>query len=160
LRPSAFRRFDDRGKFLLQLLHCWTWPSLLFWSLVPNHNVRYALPLSPGLMGLGVMGLWVTFCRDKSGLPSPVWRPVPQEKASPACVPGLQTGDGNPLRSQDSASRLSVVVVMFLALWLAVKAVFVEVVVPRRTAGRAAETTAARLRELVPEGEPLYLFKL
>jgi 4-amino-4-deoxy-L-arabinose transferase-like glycosyltransferase len=56
-RPSFWARWDDRGRRLLQLLHCWTWPSLLFWSLVPNHNVRYALPLSAGLMGLGVMGL-------------------------------------------------------------------------------------------------------
>jgi len=56
-RPSFWARWDNRGKFLLQFLHCWTWPSLLFWSLVPNHNVRYALPLSPGLMGLGAMGL-------------------------------------------------------------------------------------------------------
>ena len=50
-RRSLWNRLDDRGKLLLQLLHCWTWPNLLFWSLVPNHNVRYALPLSPGLMG-------------------------------------------------------------------------------------------------------------
>ncbi len=55
---AGFRaKWDDRGKLLLQLLHCWTWPNLMFWSLVPNHNVRYALPMSPGLMGLGVMGL-------------------------------------------------------------------------------------------------------
>jgi 4-amino-4-deoxy-L-arabinose transferase-like glycosyltransferase len=56
-RPTFWHQWDDRGKLLLQLLHCWTWPSLLFWSLVPNHNVRYAIPMSPGLMGLGVMGL-------------------------------------------------------------------------------------------------------
>ena len=35
-----------------------------------------------------------------------------------------------------------------------------EVVVPRRTAGRGAEATAAQLRDLVPEGQPLYLLKL
>ena len=57
-RRSFWARLDDRGKLLLQLLHCWTWPNLLFWTLVPNHNVRYALPMSAGLMGLGVMGLW------------------------------------------------------------------------------------------------------
>ena len=57
LRPSFWKQWDARGKLLLQLLHCWTWPNLLFWALVPNHNVRYALPMSAGLMGLGVMGL-------------------------------------------------------------------------------------------------------
>jgi 4-amino-4-deoxy-L-arabinose transferase-like glycosyltransferase len=56
-RKSFWSRWDDRGRLLLQFLHCWTWPNLLFWSLVPNHNIRYALPMSPGLMGLGVMGL-------------------------------------------------------------------------------------------------------
>ena len=50
-RRGFWAKWDDRGRFLLQLLHCWTWPNLLFWSLVPNHNVRYALPLSPGLDG-------------------------------------------------------------------------------------------------------------
>ena len=45
---ASAAKWDDRGRLLLQLLHCWTWPNLLFWALVPNHNVRYALPLSPG----------------------------------------------------------------------------------------------------------------
>lgn len=71
LRPTFWKQWDGRGKLLLQLLHCWTWPNLLFWSLVPNHNVRYVLPLSPGLMGLGVMGLVGTLqspSRLKGGL--------------------------------------------------------------------------------------------
>jgi 4-amino-4-deoxy-L-arabinose transferase-like glycosyltransferase len=65
-RPSFWQQFDDRGKLLLQLLHCWTWPNLLFWSLVPNHNVRYAIPMSPGLMGLGVMGLMEWWLRPQA----------------------------------------------------------------------------------------------
>ena len=56
---SFFRSLDSRSRLLVQLLHCWTWPNLLFWTLVPNHNVRYALPLSPGLMGLGTIGFMV-----------------------------------------------------------------------------------------------------
>ena len=64
-RPSFWRQWDDRGKLLLQLLHCWTWPNLLFWSLVPNHNVRYAIPMSPGLMGLGAMGLMGWWLRPR-----------------------------------------------------------------------------------------------
>ena len=91
---------------------------------MPNHNVRYILPLSPGLMGLGVMGLLGT------------------------------------LRSEDSASRLNWRVVAFLVVWLAAKVVFVEVVVPWRSAGRHAEATAAQLRELVPPGEVLHLGRL
>jgi 4-amino-4-deoxy-L-arabinose transferase-like glycosyltransferase len=123
LQPSFFRGLDDRARLLVQFLHCWTWPNLLFWALVPNHNVRYALPLSPGLMGLGVLGLL------------------------------------DALRSADSGSRLRWVAA-FLVVWLVVKIAFVEVVVPRRTAGRDAEATAARLREVVPPGETLHLLKL
>jgi 4-amino-4-deoxy-L-arabinose transferase-like glycosyltransferase len=126
LRPSFIRNLDERTKLFVQFLHCWVWPSLLFWSLVPNHNVRYALPISPALMGLGVIGLF------------------------------------SALRSEDSASRLNKrnVVIGILAVWLIVKVVFVEVVVPHRTAGRAAESTAISLRELVPHDETLYLFRL
>jgi hypothetical protein len=134
LRRGFAARWDDRGRLLLAFLHCWAWPNLLFWALVPNHNVRYALPLSPALMGLGVMGLldW--------------WRGSPPLAA-------LQ-----PTRWNATRGRLWVAA--FLALWLAAKVVFVEVVVPRRTAGRDAEATAAALRELVPDGEPLFLLKL
>jgi 4-amino-4-deoxy-L-arabinose transferase-like glycosyltransferase len=127
-RRSAWARLDDRGKLLLQLLHCWTWPNLLFWTLVPNHNVRYALPMSAGLMGLGVMGLWGLMDREKS----------------------------NALPSVRRAGWL----LAFVVCWCAAKVVFVEVAVPKRTANRGAESTAAELREHVPAGQPLYVFKL
>lgn len=67
-RQSFWQRCDWHHRLLVQLLHCWTWPNLLFWSLVPNHNIRYALPMSPGLMGLGVLGLldWLVIS-DASG---------------------------------------------------------------------------------------------
>lgn len=121
LRPGFLTQWDDRSRALLQLLHCWTWPNLLFWSLVPHHNVRYALPLGPGLVGLGVMGLVGTV---------------------------------------RSAAVVRIGVAGFLALWLVVKVVFVEVVVPARGARRNPEPAAARLRDTVPAGEPLYLFRL
>jgi 4-amino-4-deoxy-L-arabinose transferase-like glycosyltransferase len=122
LRPSFLAQFDDHGRTLIQLLHCWVWPNLLFWSLVPNHNVRYILPISPALMALGAIGF----------LKAPL--PV-----------GL---------------RLTSIVIGFLVMWLAVKIAFTEVVVPYRTADRNAEATAAQLRDLVPQGGTLYVFKL
>ena len=91
-RPSFWAKWDDRGRLLLQLLHCWTWPNLLFWSLVPNHNVRYALPLLAGADGVG---------RD-----------------------GTDWGDGTVVAAKDA------VLVGFLCLWVGVKVVFVEVVIP------------------------------
>jgi 4-amino-4-deoxy-L-arabinose transferase-like glycosyltransferase len=134
LRPSFWKQWDDRGKLLLQLLHCWTWPNLLFWSLVPNHNVRYSLPMSPGLMGLGVMGLVGVFSRDPQGS---------------AVRGGLPCG-----------SRLNGCVIPFLACWLAAKIAFVQLVIPARAAHHNPEPIAAELRELVPADQPLYLFRL
>ncbi|MCS6866821.1 MAG: glycosyltransferase family 39 protein [Gemmataceae bacterium] len=122
-RRTFWNQYDDRAKLLLQLLHCWTWPSLLFWTLVPNHNVRYALPLSPGLMGLGVFGLY----------------------------------------SIGSAAHTTVVrrlVIAFIFSWFIIKVIFVEGVMPQRTAGRNAQPTAAQLREQVPADQPLYTIKL
>lgn len=126
-RPSFWTRWDERGRRLLQFLHSWTWPSLLFWSLVPNHNVRYALPLSAGLMGLGTMGL-IGLMRQRGPM----------------------------------ASRRHVVtgIMGFLFCWLIVKVIFVEVAIPARTAKRDAVTPALALRERVPAGETLHVFRL
>ena len=57
LRPTFFRQWDTRGQLVLQLLHCWAWPNLLFWSLPAQHNVRYVMPICPAFVGLGVMVL-------------------------------------------------------------------------------------------------------
>jgi 4-amino-4-deoxy-L-arabinose transferase-like glycosyltransferase len=134
-RRSFWAKWDDRGRLLLQFLHCWTWPNLLFWSLVPNHNIRYALPLSPGLMGLGVMGLLGLFRANPD-----------REGGGKASTPSLTVG-----------VRL---LAGFLCCWLILKVAFVEFVIPARTAKHNPEPIAAELRALVPEGQPLYLLRL
>ena len=315
-RKSFWAKWDARGKLLLQLLHCWTWPNLLFWTLVPNHNVRYALPMSAGLMGLGVMGLlgWKkplppTPSPKKGGgvreeaiaspseSPSPLGGgvgegsaleeplpptpspkkgggareeaiassvlspsplrggagegsvlaeplpptpspkkgggareeaiassvlspsplrggvgegsalaeplpPAPSPKkgggvreeaiASPSESPSPLrggVGEGSALaeplpptpspqkgggaREGEDAKASSVLspsplrggvgegfLLLFLLIWIVAKIAFVEFVIPNRTAGRNAEVTAAELRAHVPDGQPLYLFKL
>jgi 4-amino-4-deoxy-L-arabinose transferase-like glycosyltransferase len=55
LRPAFLRLWSGDARRLVQLLHCWTWPNLLFWCLVPNHATRHTLPLVPGLMGLAAL---------------------------------------------------------------------------------------------------------
>ncbi|HEY7157999.1 MAG TPA: glycosyltransferase family 39 protein [Gemmataceae bacterium] len=60
LRPGFARLWDERGRRLLQFLHCWTWPNLLFWSIVPGHHLRHAMPLQPGLAGLAAM-VWIAW---------------------------------------------------------------------------------------------------
>jgi 4-amino-4-deoxy-L-arabinose transferase-like glycosyltransferase len=55
LWPGFARLWDERSRRLLQFFHCWTWPNLLFWTLVPGHHLRHALPLQPGLAGLAAL---------------------------------------------------------------------------------------------------------
>jgi 4-amino-4-deoxy-L-arabinose transferase-like glycosyltransferase len=62
LRPSFSKLWDERGRLLLQALHCWTWPNLLLWSLASEHAVRYSAPLFPALSGLAAM-VWLAWWR-------------------------------------------------------------------------------------------------
>jgi hypothetical protein len=111
-------------KQLVQLLHCWVWPNLLFWSLPAQHNVRYVLPICPAIAALGIL----TCCQWAQR-----WSHVIRPRTA----------------------LLAVVVAWGLA-----KVVFVEAIVPARTAGRNALPTGAELSRLVPAGEMLYLCKL
>jgi 4-amino-4-deoxy-L-arabinose transferase-like glycosyltransferase len=128
LRPAFFRLWDDRGRMLLTFFHCWTWPSLLFWSLAAQHNLRYTLPLCPGLAGLGAM-VCIAWARGTLHWPISRIRPL-------VAFAGI------------------------IIIWAVVKVIFVEVIVPPRTAGRHVRETANALSDLVPEGEILYLCKL
>jgi hypothetical protein len=60
LWPGFARLWDERGRRLLQVLHCWTWPNLLFWAVVPEHGTRQSFPLFPGLAGLAAM-VWIAW---------------------------------------------------------------------------------------------------
>src|SRR5262249_35931945 len=58
LRPSFYGRWDARGKLLLQGFHCWIWPNVIFWSVIPEHAVRHSFPIFPGVAGLAAM-VWI-----------------------------------------------------------------------------------------------------
>lgn len=128
LRPSFLRRWDERGRFLLQALHCWIWPNVLFWSLASDHSVRHSAPLFPALSGLAAM-VWLAWSRGLLAWKLPRWRP-------------------------------SQVLAGTLALWMIVKILFVQVVIPLRLAPRQTRAKAALLASLVPLERVLYLFKL
>jgi 4-amino-4-deoxy-L-arabinose transferase-like glycosyltransferase len=126
LRRRFLDRLDGPQRMLVQLLHCWIWPSLLFWALPAQHHVRYVLPIAPAITILGVIVLshWMT---------------------------------GTPGRRSVSPK---VGLIAAVLAWAVVKVVFVEAVVPERTAGRNARETGEQLARLVPPGEILYLCRL
>jgi 4-amino-4-deoxy-L-arabinose transferase-like glycosyltransferase len=128
LSPRFARLWDERSRRLLQLLHCWTWPNLLFWSFVPGHHLRHAMPLQPGLAGLAAMA-WLAWLDGRLRWP----------------VPRLQPGR---------------VFLTLIVLWLAVKVVFVQIIVPGRDVLRQPRRKGEQIAALVPTGETLYLFRL
>ncbi|MGF1578622.1 MAG: ArnT family glycosyltransferase [Gemmataceae bacterium] len=74
LRPSFYQLWDDRGRRLLQALHCWTWVNMIFWSFPTEHAPRHSFPLFPGISGLASMVVfaWMT---GKLGWVWPLWKP-------------------------------------------------------------------------------------
>ncbi|MCI0464930.1 MAG: glycosyltransferase family 39 protein [Gemmataceae bacterium] len=64
LRPGFSRLWDERGRRLLQALHCWAWPNVLLWSLPTEHTPRHSFPLFPAIAGLAAM-VWVAWLAGK-----------------------------------------------------------------------------------------------
>jgi 4-amino-4-deoxy-L-arabinose transferase-like glycosyltransferase len=69
LRPAFAKLWDERGRLLLELFHCWTWANLLFWTVVPGHRPRHGMPLQPGLAGLAAL-VWVAWLTGRLRWPS------------------------------------------------------------------------------------------
>jgi 4-amino-4-deoxy-L-arabinose transferase-like glycosyltransferase len=65
LLPSFIRDLDERSRFLLHAFHAWAWPSLLFWSIIPEHSPRHSFPLFPGIAGLAAL-FFITWIRGKN----------------------------------------------------------------------------------------------
>jgi 4-amino-4-deoxy-L-arabinose transferase-like glycosyltransferase len=128
LRPTFLCSLGENERRLVQLLHCWVWPNLLFWSLPAQHHLRYVLPICPAISLLGVV------------LVSRWLKAVARTPRKIAC--------------------LRAAFVCTIVAWAAVKIVFVETIMPARTADRNARETGERLSALVPEGEILYLCRL
>lgn len=52
---TNFRQAVAHERFLLQALHCWLWPNLVFWSLASEHSLRHSAPLFPAFSGLAAL---------------------------------------------------------------------------------------------------------
>jgi 4-amino-4-deoxy-L-arabinose transferase-like glycosyltransferase len=79
LRPGFAALWDERGRRLLQGLHCWLWPNMLIWSLMTEHAPRHSFPLFPAVGGLAAM-VWLAWLTGK--LP---WR-LPRVRPAAALV--------------------------------------------------------------------------
>jgi 4-amino-4-deoxy-L-arabinose transferase-like glycosyltransferase len=129
LRPGFSSRWSARGQRLLQALHCWTWPNLFFWSILPEHAARHSFPMFPGITGLAAM----------------------------VFLDWLRPGEGTNRRTALWAGRG---LVGMLAVWLAIKIVFVHQVIPGRNVDRQPRAKGEQLAAVVPAGETLYLLRL
>ena len=66
---SRVRATEKPGELRLrQLLHCWVWPNLIFWTLVPGHAARNCLPVVPGLAGLAALA-WERWLSGRAACP-------------------------------------------------------------------------------------------
>ena len=155
LWPGFARRWDERGRRLLEALHCWLWPNLVFWSLVPQHAVRQSFPLYPAIAGLAAM-VWLAWLTQRLAWPL---REVVGALRVPFIPLHKRTAHGVCLL-QPPTRGLKTVLVGVLAIWLVVKVCFVHVVVPERERGREPRQKGEQIAALVPPDRTLYLFRL
>jgi 4-amino-4-deoxy-L-arabinose transferase-like glycosyltransferase len=73
--PGFARLWDERGRRLLQALHCWAWPNLVFWSVIPEHAQRHSFPLFPAFSGLAAL-VWVAWLTGRLRWPDIRVRPA------------------------------------------------------------------------------------
>jgi 4-amino-4-deoxy-L-arabinose transferase-like glycosyltransferase len=74
LRPGFAQLWDERGQRLLQALHCWVWPNLFFWTIIPEHAPRHSFPLFPGIAGLAAL-VWLAWLTGRLPWPRLTVRP-------------------------------------------------------------------------------------
>ncbi len=150
LRPGFAALWDLPGRRLLQALHCWTWPNMLFWTVIPEHATRHSFPLFPGLAGLAAF-VWIAWLRERRSLGFALFRSEPWKE------------NGGPRRLDPPYSKKLRVAHLFIGLivcWLVVKLVFVQAVLPRRNPARQPKEKGEQLAASVPDGNTLYLFQV
>lgn len=130
LRPGFAVYWSEGGRRILQAMHCWIWPNLLFWSVVPEHSVRHSFPLFPAVSCLAAL-VWVDWYHNAAigGSTPSRWKPAP-------------------------------VLIGVLVAWLLLKTAFVHAVVPARNKNREPRAKGEWIAATVPAGETLFLFRL
>ena len=75
LLPGFWAQSSGKERTVLAGFHAWVWPNIVFWSLLPGHGPRQALPLVPGLVGLATC-FWLRWVEGP--LPWAWWRLRPR----------------------------------------------------------------------------------
>src|SRR5205823_935651 len=152
-----------------QAMHCWVWPNLIFWSIIPEHASRHSAPLFPGIAGLAAM-VWVVLLTGKlQRARRPGWiessgptmllssRHAPREGALPhAEREGYSPTVGLEDSTDPTPNRWRIGLVSLVVMWLITKLVFVHVIIPQRNPARAPQAKGEQLAALVPPGKTLY----
>jgi 4-amino-4-deoxy-L-arabinose transferase-like glycosyltransferase len=184
LWPGFLRLWDDRGRRLVQAFHCWAWPSLLVFSLLPDHTTRHSFPLFPGIVALGGM-VWLAFVTGRLPVALANWH---QRLAvaglglfGVAVLGGSVAGfvllpstawwllviaalmGSWCVREGFRAyreHRLGGLLAAFVLTWVVCKFAYLHVYLPVRNVNREPRATAAVMAEHIPAGETLYVFGL
>lgn len=136
LLPGFWRRQDERTKRLLQLLHCWAWPNLLVFTLLPEHASRHSFPFCLAITSLA--SLWLMDW----------WNRL------------LAFSESAQAKRLRHLGLLKWSLLAFLLCWVIVKVGYVEIVVSRRDQQRQPAVKAAELAKHVPLNETLYVNQL
>jgi 4-amino-4-deoxy-L-arabinose transferase-like glycosyltransferase len=137
LAPQFCGMGNFRQRRVILGLHCWVWPNLVFWSVIPEHAFRHSFPLFPGISGL----------------------------ASVFCIAWLhgtlpEFGVMRLFGSWRPHMRLGPCLIGLAAFWIVIKLAFVHIVAPSRDAYRQTRTKAEVLAASIPLGCMLYVSAL
>ncbi len=184
LAPSFMRIWDEHERRVLQALHCWTWPNLLVWTILPDHATRHSFPLFPGITGLAALA-WLAFVTGR--LPARLHRIHTQLAVGTLIGFGaiaVAGGVGAIVKLPAALWWLALVVAGtsiwclregwlawrrghaggmlagVILTWVALKVAFIHLYVPVRNGTREPQAKAAILQQHVPPGEKLYVFQL
>jgi 4-amino-4-deoxy-L-arabinose transferase-like glycosyltransferase len=184
LLPGFMKHWEERGRRLVQAFHCWTWPNLLIWTILPDHATRHSFPLFTGITCLAALA-WLAYLDGRLSEWQSRWFGRYAVLSLVVFGVGALAGGVAGFRALPSAAwwlvllivgmalwcvveglrafrdgRLSLVLTSIIVAWVVLKVAFVHVYVPIRNHGRQPREKAAILAEHVPEGQTLYVFLL